>query len=467
MRHTIPEPVQPYHKMIVEKEPFLSVRNGLSGRHSVAIRINARQSDNALDDKLLNRLRDLVFKYASNQVFYSVLWRPHNNHLCTGMDLYSLYAQLHQSTKTKPLRDYFKTAYQTAYYVATLEKPFLPVLNGDVAGLGAGIALSAVFPIATETSRVSFPGCRYGSLGAEGGALFKMARLPGRIGEYLLLSGKTLHSSDLCHLGLAQHYMISDRADLLEMKLSEVDKGDLPTLLNTMSAFMDKPDESTILNYFESINRCFEKETVAEIMQALREETVHTEWAKNTLAFMEKNSPLAMALTLRATRAARYLPLLGCLNLEYAIMSRLIQHPEFAEGVAAIVENRAPHWTYSAPAEVPLAVVDSFVANLPIRKTLRLEPITEGTTRIDAAAEVARYHACLGFISNIDDGTSDKYGGPFAELSSVVNWARTELLGPAGAHTYHSLLNREDEVIDSIEELADEQFPEVTHSHEG
>lgn len=464
----IEDPPQPFHKKVLETEPFVLDRHGHSGRHCTTIQLNARSSDNSLNLELLQRLRDLVFKYASNNVFYSVIWKPRENHLCTGVDLYSIYSLLHSDKKNvmSLLRQYYRTTYEVAYYLHTLDKPFFTLLHGDVAGIGAGMALSTVFPIATESSRVSLPGTRYGSLGAEGGALFKFSRLPGRIGEYLMVSGKTLHSSDVIHVGLAHHFMPSDRVQLLEARLSETDTGDLATLLNVTHAFTDTPDASTIYRYFDSINRCFGKDTVQEIMKALEEETEHVEWAQNTLAAMRKNSPLAMAISLKVTRIGRYLPLTNCLNLEYAVMSRLVQHPEYAEGVAAFVENRTAGWCYKRPEDVPEAEVSSFIAPLGIRKTLRLEKIKSGSIQLDPATELARFLPKLGFAPPEDD-LSTQYGGHLAELSDVIAWAHVELTKPAGLHVYHALLNREEEMLDTLADLEFEShFTDVNHSAE-
>lgn len=469
MRNTIPDPPQVFHKSILETETFVHTRHGLSGRHCTTIQINARASDNALNEELLVRLRELIFKYASNNVYFSVIWKPMVNHLCTGMDLYSIYAKLHSGSKStlKELRAFYRSTYEVAYYLATLNKPFFSLLHGDVAGVGAGMALSTALPLATESSHVSLPGCRYGSLGAEGGALFRFSRLPGRIGEYLLVSGKTIQGADLLHVGLAEHFMPSDRVDLLEARLADIDSGDLPTILNALHPFTDNPDDSTILKYYDSINRCFGKDTVAEIIKALEEETEHVEWAQNTLKSMRQNSPLAMDITLRATRLGRYLPLVNCLNLEYAIMTRLLQHPEYIEGISAIVENRVPSWTYTNPADVPRHEADSFLAPLPIRKTLRLESIHPNSVRIDAASEVDRFLPRLGF-SVPDPELAPQYGGPLAELPEIVTWAHSELIKPAGLHIYYTLLNREDELLDTVEDLEfDAQFSEINHATEG
>lgn len=469
MRNTIADPPQPYHRSILETEPFVNTRHGHSGRHCTAIQINARASDNSLNFVLLKRLRDLVFKYASNNVYYSVIWKPREDHLCTGMDLYAMYSKLHSNSKTvlKDIREYYRTTYEVAYYLSTLNKPFFTLLHGDIAGIGAGMAISTAFPLATESSRLSLPGTRYGSLGAEGGALFRFSRLPGRIGEYLMVSGKTVHSSDIVHIGLAEHFMPSDRVDLLEARLSETDTGDIPTILNGLHAFTDTPDEATIFKYIDSINRCFGKDTIEEVMTALEEETEHVEWAQNTLKSMRQNSPLAMAITLRATRLGRFLPLANCLNLEYAVMSRLVQHPEYVEGISAFVEGREPAWTYSNAKDVPSHEVDSFLAPLSIRKTLRLEKIHEDSIRIDASSEVERFLPRLGF-SPPDAELSPQYGGHLAELPEVLAWAHAELLKPAGLHTYYTLLNREDELLDTVEDLEfDAQFSEVNHSTEG
>lgn len=470
VRNTIKTPPHAAHESIAEVEPFVAQRAGTSGGHCGAFQINARASDNSLSIELMERFKDLVFKYASDKVLWTVIWKAYTDHLCTGVDLYSIYTEMHKTKSLKRIRDYYKSAYQVSFWLATLDKPFMPLLQGDVAGLGAGMALSAGFPLAAENSRVSLPGCRYGSLGAEGGALFKFSRLPGRIGEYLMISGKTLHSADVVHVGLATHFMPADRAEFLQERMSEVHSNDLPTLLNAMDPFTDEPEDSTIFKYFDSINRCFEKDTVEEIMQALREETEHVEWAKNTLAAMEKASPLAMAITLKVARLGRFLPLRNCLNLEYAVMARLIQHPEYLEGVSAFVESRDPEWLYKTPAQVPEIEVNSFIQNLPIRKTLRLEQIHPGSVRLDPAVESYRFTARLGFPVIGDDFAEQtaEYGGSQADLPETLAWAHSELLKPAGLHALHTLINREDDILEMVEELNfDDTYTDMSHSTEG
>jgi 3-hydroxyisobutyryl-CoA hydrolase len=465
VRNMIRTPPHAAHQAVVDSEPFLS---GNGGGHCGTLMTNIRSSDNSLSLEMMDRFKDLVFKYASDNVLWTVIWKAFDNHLCTGVDLYSIYEELHRSRSVKRIREFYQKSYQVAYWLANLEKPMMPLLQGDVAGIGAGMALSAVFPLATETTRVSLPGCRYGSLGAEGGALFKFSRLPGRMGEYLMISGKTLHSADVVQVGLATQFMPSDRAEALHERIGSAHSSDLPTLLNCMDPFMDLPDDSTILKYLPSINRCFSQDSIADIVKALEEETEHVEWAQNTLKAMSANSPLAMAITLKVTRLGRFLPLLNCLNLEYAVMARLIQHPEYAEGVSAFVESRTPQWTYATHEEVPEREVNSFIDNLPIRKTLRLEKINPLAIRLDPVAERERFISRLGFPT-VDSSIFGEFtDGPTADLPETVAWAQSEILKPAGLQAYHRLLNREEEMLEVVEDLNfDITFSEMTHSSEG
>ncbi len=55
------------------------------------------------------------------------------------------------------------------------------------------------------------------------------------------------------------------------------------------------------------------------------------------------------------------------MRLEYAIMVRLIRHPDFREGVRALLidKDNAPRWQPADPSAISNADVDAFFEPLP------------------------------------------------------------------------------------------------------
>ena len=63
----------------------------------------------------------------------------------------------------------------------------------------------------------------------------------------------------------------------------------------------------------------------------------------------------------------RHLHFVDEMRMEYAIMIRMYQAPDFAEGVRALLIDKTgdPRWTPATPADVTDAMVDAYFQPLP------------------------------------------------------------------------------------------------------
>jgi enoyl-CoA hydratase len=96
---------------------------------------------------------------------------------------------------------------------------------------------------------------------------------------------------------------------------------------------------------------------VAGIVQRL--EAVGDEWAAKTLAALRAVSPSALCWTLEALRRGADMTLPQCQAAELALTRTTMRHPDFAEGVRAMVvdKDRTPHWQPPRIEEVQPAVI--------------------------------------------------------------------------------------------------------------
>ena len=73
-------------------------------------------------------------------------------------------------------------------------------------GGGVGISLPCDFRIATENTRLAMPETGIGLFPDVGGGWY-LSRLPGRVGEFMALTGARLDGAECHYLGLATHYV--------------------------------------------------------------------------------------------------------------------------------------------------------------------------------------------------------------------------------------------------------------------
>src|SRR3546814_4087384 len=91
-------------------------------------------------------------------------------------------------------RAFFHTEYQLNHQLFTYAKPVVAFMDGITMGGGVGISQPAKYRVATENTRLAMPETGIGLFPAVGGGWY-LARLPGRIGQFLDRMGTRLNSS--------------------------------------------------------------------------------------------------------------------------------------------------------------------------------------------------------------------------------------------------------------------------------
>lgn len=92
-------------------------------------------------------------------------------------------------------------------------------------------------------------------------------------------------------------------------------------------------NDFTLLPHLECIERCFSKDTVEGIMQALEEEQADREFATQTLVTLKKMSPLALKTTHMCVRMGAVMDLDEVLGMEYGVVYQMLHKQDFYEGV--------------------------------------------------------------------------------------------------------------------------------------
>jgi enoyl-CoA hydratase len=90
-----------------------------------------------------------------------------------------------------------------------------------------------------------------------------------------------------------------------------------------------------------------------------RLEDVGDDWAEQTLTMLRAVSPSALCWTLEALRRGADMTLPQCLDAELALTRTAMRHPDFAEGVRAMVvdKDRKANWQPALIEDVDPALI--------------------------------------------------------------------------------------------------------------
>ena len=257
-------------------------------------------------------------------------------------------------------RAFFHDEYQLNHQIFTYPKPVVAFMDGITMGGGVGISQPAKFRVATENTRLAMPETGIGLFPDVGGGWY-LSRLPGRIGQFLALTGARLDGAECLWAGLATHYL---PASALPEAKARIAAGSEPG--GVLAALAVTPPPARIEANAGLIAKHFASDHYEDILASLDAEA--SDWAAKELATLRTKSPQTCKVALRQLHDS-----LSCADfadnmvMEYRIASRALTLPDFAEGVRAVIvdKDHAPKWNPAAPEGVTDAQIDAIFAPLP------------------------------------------------------------------------------------------------------
>jgi enoyl-CoA hydratase len=258
-------------------------------------------------------------------------------------------------------RAFFHVEYRLNHRLFTYAKPTVAFMDGITMGGGVGLSLPCDFRIATENSKFAMPETGIGLFPDVGGGWY-LSRLPGRTGQYLALTGHRLDGAECLALGLATHYLSSERLDDAKRRIAAAPQ-DIAAILDDLS--VPAPD-ARILAHRDAIDRLFASDALEHIYAALAGD--EGDWAAQQLATLRTKSPQTMKVSLRLLHEGRQMATFEDeMRQEYAVGAHVVQRHDFLEGVRAVIvdKDNAPRWSAGRPEEVSDHVIDQIFAPLP------------------------------------------------------------------------------------------------------
>ena len=331
-------------------------------RGSAAIVTLARtKALNALTSEMRAALSTHLWSFARDAQVYAVVLRSDSPRaFSAGSDVREVIGLARSDLAAG--RKAFADEYALNWQCECFSKPTVPLINGMVMGGGVGITQYGTHRVAGENYSFAMPETAIG-LFPDIGAAHVLARLPGHVGQYLGLTGRSIGRADAYALGLVTHCIDAEHFDAIIADLADTWPVD-PVLDNRHR----DPGPGELAPHRDIIDRCFSAPRVEDIITQLKSITgASAEWAQGVAADLARRSPLALKITHRHIHTAAALDLRETLQADYRLAARILEaNGDFYEGVRAALVDKdgAPKWQPSRLEDVTNAMLDAYFKTL-------------------------------------------------------------------------------------------------------
>jgi enoyl-CoA hydratase len=337
-------------------QDVLILTDGPLGR----IRLNRPRAIHALTQGMCEAMSQALLAWRDDPAVEAVLIdHAEGRGFCAGGDVVALARS--GAGDGREAAAFFHAEYRLNHLLFTYPKPTIALMDGITMGGGVGIALPCQVRIATEATRLAMPETGIGLFPDVGGGWY-LSRLPGRVGQFMALTGARLDGAECRYLGLATHY---------------VPQSALPDLVDRLTAapsraagaagnFAVTTPAARIEQNLTDIARLFAPDTLEEVIAGLEAED--SDWARSELATLNSKSPLSCKVSLRLLRESTERESFEAeMRAEFALATRVVQTHDFVEGVRALLidKDNRPEWKPAVPAAVLDDTVDQLFVELP------------------------------------------------------------------------------------------------------
>lgn len=340
------------------------------------ITLNRPTALNALNLEMVRSIATVLLQWRVDPSVKAVAIRGTNRNgnfgaFCAGGDI----RFFHQAALagSPALEDFFTEEYSLNHLIHNYPKPAIAFMDGVVMGGGMGLSQGASHRLVTSGTKMAMPETHIGLFPDVGGGYF-LSRCPGRVGEWLALTGETLDGPTAITLGLADTLVDTEALPEAWRKLGQLEVVNSFSLSDWIATFSIATHAVSAVA-MEHIDHYFSLNTIAEIVGAL--EANPSDWTQATAATLRKRSPLMLHVVLEQVRRARNMGLADDLRMERDLvrhcfntvhLGRSGASSETVEGVRALAvdKDHSPRWSPSRIEEVnPEMVAPFFISPWP------------------------------------------------------------------------------------------------------
>jgi len=310
----------------------IAQREGAAG----TILMNRPRALNALDLGMIEGFAGAIAAFrADPAVRLVVLEGAGGRAFCAGGDVRRI-REMALAGDAAGVEAFFAGEYAVNQAIAVFGKPWISLIDGVCMGGGIGVSVHGSHRVVTEHALLAMPETAI-ALFPDVGTSFVLPRLPGAVGKWLALTGARLKGAEAVEAGLATHFVPRASLPALRAALLDGDSG-------AVARFAEAVPPGAVAAVRCAVDRCFAGDSVAAIRAALLAED--SDWAREQVAILDRMSPTSMAVTLELLKRGATKTLPECLAMELKLTRNVTRHPDFAEGVRAVLvdKDNAPKW---------------------------------------------------------------------------------------------------------------------------
>ena len=324
------------------------------------IRLNRPKAIHALTTAMCEMMSEALLKWRDDADVHAVIIdHAEGRGFCAGGDVVMIARS--GATDAEEAKRFFFAEYRLNHLLFTYPKTTVAIMDGITMGGGVGISLPCDFRVATENTRFAMPETGIGLFPDVGGGWY-LSRLPGRIGQFMVLTGARFDGAECRYLNLATHYV--EQAGLEDL-IDRIMKA--PTRVQgALGAASSNAPEPKIEQNLPQIAKLFASDQLEEVLAAL--DADESDWARSELATLQTKSPLSCKVSLRLlAEGSHRTSFADEMRAEYALAGRVVRTHDFREGVRALLidKDNSPEWDPATPEGVTEEMLDVLFAPLP------------------------------------------------------------------------------------------------------
>jgi enoyl-CoA hydratase len=344
---------------------------GINGNLGI-ITLNRPTVLNALNHQMFIDLHQQLIEWERNSAIKGVVIQAAAGRaFCAGGDI--RYAYERGLAKDPTLPNFFRDEYLLDTYIYHYNKPYIALLDGITMGGGVGISLHGSHRIATQKLTFSMPETGIGFF-PDVGATYFLPRLPGKIGMYLGLTGARINANDCLATGLVDHVIAENNLVPLVNSLAQYsfEKNSDAIIADCINHYSMTTEASTLMEHAQEINHCFAKNSIEEIVDALK--NYPSEWCSTVSDELQKKSPTSLKITFKQLQLGKQMTFDECMDLEYRLAQHFLKSHDFYEGVrAAIIDkDQQPNWQPQHLNDVSTKEIEAYFLPLQVELSNKL-----------------------------------------------------------------------------------------------
>lgn len=338
--------------------------------------LNAEKSINALTLEMIDLLSAQLAAWQQDpQVACVFLDGAGSKGFCAGGDVRRLYESAREcgdSRRNDYAIDFFGREYRLDYLIHTFGKPFIVWGHGVVMGGGVGLLAGASHRVVTGNTRFAMPEITIGLFPDVGGSFF-LNRMPGRTGLFLGLTGAQCNAADVLFLGLADRCLPDEQRQAVLDALVAADwRGEAAADHARVGALLRAQERATppalppanVRAHLDLVQQLTDADDCAGVVANILGHATDDPWLVRAQQTLRGGCPVTAHLVWEQIRRARQLSLADVFRLELVIAVQCLRHPDFAEGVRALLidKDNAPRWQHASVGDVPADYLRGFFA---------------------------------------------------------------------------------------------------------